>query len=209
MYYTQGASKRLDKTITSVEEFVEHLSFLGRMSTELPALEKEYNVVNKMFTIAKDYNVMIQPEDMALYQTLSPSFQHLKVSSVLVMTSHRNEIAYCSDAFFFFIVNILQYCLFQSTILYCEAKKDDNIRKFSTQLDTLIGNIRSTLMNLKSRVQDPELLHNDTHPLSALETIRILSEEVQTLSVKARSYASYQDRFGSSLSKPKKSYYGE
>ena len=75
----QGASKRLDKTITSVEEFVEHLSFLGRMSTELPALEKEYDVINKMFTIAKDYNIHILPEDMALYQTLSPSFQHLKV----------------------------------------------------------------------------------------------------------------------------------
>ncbi|XP_035825271.1 dynein heavy chain 6, axonemal [Aplysia californica] len=170
----KGASKRLDKTILKVEEFVEHLSFLGRMSTELPALEKEYNVVNKMFTIAKDYNIDIMPEDMALYQTLSPSFQHLK-----------------------------------STILYCEAKKDDNIRKFSSQLDTLISDIRSTLMDLKSRVQDPELLHTDTHALSALETVRLLQEEVQTLSVKARSYASYQDRFGSSLSKQKRGYYGE
>ncbi|RUS88168.1 hypothetical protein EGW08_004065, partial [Elysia chlorotica] len=169
----KGASKRLDKTITTVEEFVEHLSFLGRMSTELPALEKEYDVINKMFTIAKDYNIMIMPEDMALYQTLSPSFQHLK-----------------------------------STVLYCEAKKDDNIRKFSSQLDTLINNIKSTLMNLKSRVQDPELLHADTHALSALEAIRLLQEEVQTLSVKARSYASYQDRFGSSMSKQRRSYYG-
>ncbi|CAL1542608.1 unnamed protein product, partial [Lymnaea stagnalis] len=170
----KGSSKRLDKTIISVEEFVEHLSFLGRMSTELPALEKEYDVVNKMFTIAKTYKVYIQPEDMALYQTLSPSFQHLK-----------------------------------STILYCEAKKDDNIRKFSSQLDTLIGNIRSMLMNLKTRVQDPELLHVDTHPLSALEATRLLQEEVQVLSAKARSYASYQERFGSSLSKQRKSFYGE
>ncbi|GFO34548.1 dynein heavy chain 1, axonemal, partial [Plakobranchus ocellatus] len=170
----KGASKRLDKRILTVEEFVEHLSFLGRMSTELPALEKEYDVINKMFTIAKDYGIVLQPEDMALYQTLAPSFQHLK-----------------------------------STILYCEAKKDDNIRKFSSQLDTLINNIKATLMNLKSKVQDPELLHADTHALSALEAIRLLQEEVQTLSVKARSYASYQDRFGSSMSKQKKSYYGE
>ncbi|KAH9496161.1 Dynein heavy chain 6, axonemal [Bulinus truncatus] len=174
MTIIKGASKRLDKTIFTVEEFVEHLSFLGRMSTELPALEKEYDVVNKLFTIAKVYKVTIKAEEMALYQTLSPSFQHLK-----------------------------------STILYCEAKKDDNIRKFSSQLDTLIGNIKTSLMDLKIRVQDPELLHVDTHPLSALEATRLLQEEVHILSIKARSYASYQERFGSSLSKQRKSYYGE
>ena len=75
----QGASQRLDKFPNTVEEFVDHLSFLGRMSTELPALEKEYNVVHKMFTIARDFNVYVHPEDLALYKTLAPSFQHLKV----------------------------------------------------------------------------------------------------------------------------------
>ncbi|XP_059157269.1 dynein axonemal heavy chain 6-like [Physella acuta] len=170
----KGASKRLDKTIVSVEEFVDHLSFLGRMSTELPALEKEYDVVNKMFTIAKSYQIYIKPEEMALYQTLAPSFQHLK-----------------------------------TTILFCEAKKDDNIRKFSSQLETLINDIRAALMDLKTRVHDPELLHIDTHPLSALETTRFLQEEVKVLSLKARSYASYQERFGSSMSKQRKNYYGD
>ncbi|KAK7488391.1 hypothetical protein BaRGS_00020365, partial [Batillaria attramentaria] len=170
----KGASRRLDKFPDTVEEFVDHLSFLGRMSTELPALEKEYNIVNKMFTIARDYNVDIHPEDLALYKILAPSFQHLK-----------------------------------STILYCEAKKDDNIRKFSSHLDTLIDNIRTKLMELKSRVQDPDLLHEETMAVSALETIRNLQEEVQTMSVRARSYASYQERFGSSLSRTKKSYYGD
>lgn len=98
---------------------------------------------------------------------------------------------------------------FQSTILYCEAKKDDNIRKFSSHLDTLIHNICSKLMDLKSQVRDPDLLHADTMAVSALETIRNLQEEVQSLSVRARSYGSYQERFGSSLSNPKKGYYGE
>lgn len=64
-------------------------------------------------------------------------------------------------------------------------------------------------MNLKTRVHDPELLHIDTHPLSALETTRFLQEEVKVLSLKARSYASYQERFGSSMSKQRKNYYGE
>ncbi|XP_070181014.1 dynein axonemal heavy chain 6-like [Littorina saxatilis] len=168
----KGASRRLDQFPATVEEFVDHLSFLGKMSTELPALEKEYNIVNKMFTIARDYNVDQQPEHLALYKTLAPSFQHLK-----------------------------------STILYCEAKKDDNIGKFSSDLDTLIHNIRFKLMELKSRVQDPDLLHEETMAVSALETIQNLQEEVQGMSVRARSYASYQERFGSSLSQKKIGYY--
>ena len=78
----QGACKKLDHYPESVEEFVEHLSFLGKMSQEMPALEKEYNIVTKLYTIARDFEVSIEPEELALYQTLSPSFQHLKVSIV-------------------------------------------------------------------------------------------------------------------------------
>ena len=62
-----------------MEEFVEHLSFLGRMAAELPALEREYTVVTRLFTISKDFDMKILPEELALYQTLMPSFQHLKV----------------------------------------------------------------------------------------------------------------------------------
>ena len=69
----------MDHYPESVEEFVEHLSFLGKMSQEMPALEREYTIVTKLYTIAKDFEVEIEPEDLALYQTLSPGFQHLKV----------------------------------------------------------------------------------------------------------------------------------
>lgn len=62
-----------------MEEFVEHLTFLSKIGSELPALENEFVLVNKLFTIAKDFSVNILPEDMALYQTLAPSFQGLKV----------------------------------------------------------------------------------------------------------------------------------
>ena len=79
MIFVQSASKKLDHMPQSVEEFVEHLSFLSRMGSELPSLEKEYFVVTRLFTIAKDFDVPIQPEELALYQTLMPSFQHLKV----------------------------------------------------------------------------------------------------------------------------------
>lgn len=59
------------------------------------------------------------------------------------------------------------------------------------------------------QVRDPDLLHIDTNAMGALETIKFLQEEVQMLSVKARSYASYQERFGSSLSHSKRGLIGE
>lgn len=65
-----------------MEEFVEHLSFLGKMSSELPALEREFDIVNKLFTIAKDYNVQVTDEELALYQTLGPDFVTLKVCKI-------------------------------------------------------------------------------------------------------------------------------
>ncbi|KAK3576323.1 hypothetical protein CHS0354_039732 [Potamilus streckersoni] len=170
----KGASRKLDLYPASVEQFVEHLAFLSKMSSEMPALDKEFIIVNKLFTIAKDYTSSIHPEELALFQTLGPGFQHLK-----------------------------------STILYCEAKKDENIRKFSHDLDSLIYSIVTKLLELKGRVRDPELLHPDSMAVSALETIRILQEEVQELSAKARSYGTYQERFGSSLSSSKKNLIGE
>ena len=55
------------------------------------------------------------------------------------------------------------FCGFlQSAILFAEAKKDDNIRKFSTDLDNLIENIRSRILDIKSSVRDPVLLNGDT-----------------------------------------------
>ena len=59
------------------------------------------------------------------------------------------------------------------------------------------------------KVRDPDLLHIDTNAMGALETIKFLQEEVQMLSVKARSYGSYQERFGSSLTNSKRGLIGE
>ncbi|XP_053383042.1 dynein axonemal heavy chain 14-like [Mercenaria mercenaria] len=85
LHTDMGASKKLDHYPKSVEEFVEHLSFLGKMSSELPALEREFEIVNKLFTIAKDYNVKVTDEQLALYQTLGPDFITLKVLPVITL----------------------------------------------------------------------------------------------------------------------------
>ncbi|XP_052105827.1 dynein axonemal heavy chain 6-like isoform X2 [Mytilus californianus] len=170
----KGAARKLDNYPKSVEQFVEHLTFLSKISSELPALENEFLLVNKLFTIAKDYLVNILPEEMALYQTLAPSFQGLK-----------------------------------NTILYNEAKKDENIRKFSRDLDTLIQQIRSELNKKKEEVKNPDLLSIDTDPGRAINTIEVAQEDVQSLSKRIHSYVTYQERFGSSLANSKKNMFGE
>nr|XP_018672447.1 dynein heavy chain 6, axonemal-like [Ciona intestinalis] len=167
----RNAVRRLDSDPGTVEQFVDHLTFLARTITEMPALDKEYFVVTRLFTIIKQYGVYMDPENLAVFHTLVPAFQHLK-----------------------------------SSILFCEAKKDDNILRFSSDLDKHIHELRYQLFDLKNKVAAPNLLSTESLSVVALETVKLLSEEVESLSGKARSYANYQDRFGSSFSNNKKVY---
>ena len=72
----------------------------------------------RLFTIIKEYGVPVEAEHLALFQTLVPSFQHLK-----------------------------------TTILFYEAKKDDNILHFSGDLDQQIDKLRYQLFSLKNKVR--------------------------------------------------------
>lgn len=100
-----------------MEEFVEHLTFLGQISSELPSLEQQYKTVIQLYSVAKDYGINIPSEETALYQSLIPSFQQLK-----------------------------------SAVLFCEAKKDEDIVKFSGDLDKYISNLHFHLMEFKIKV---------------------------------------------------------
>ena len=88
----------------------------------------------------------------------------------------------------------------QSTILYCEAKKDENIQRFSRALDELVVIVRRELTSIKNKVRSPALLDADNIPQVAAERIKFLTEELENLATKTRNYATYQERFGSSMS---------
>nr|XP_015200682.1 PREDICTED: dynein heavy chain 14, axonemal isoform X2 [Lepisosteus oculatus] len=163
-----GALKKLDKEIENVEEFVDHLTFLGRITLEMPALERQYDFVTQLYTIAKDYRIPISPEELALYQILVPSFQHLK-----------------------------------STVLICETNRDDNVVRFSGDLGVYLNRLRYELIHVKTKVNNPVLLHSETSPNVAKEIIQSLTEEVEIFSQKAHSYSSYRELLGSSISTKK------
>lgn len=44
----RAACRKLDAEPSSVEQFVEHLTFLARLETEMVSLEKEFTVVNRL-----------------------------------------------------------------------------------------------------------------------------------------------------------------
>lgn len=84
--------------------------------------------------------------------------------------------------------------------MYCEAKRDENIAQFTRSLDELIGTVRRDLVNIKNKVCSPALLDVDSIPQVATEKLKLLKEDLANLSIKARNYATYQERFGSSMS---------
>ncbi|OCT79469.1 dynein heavy chain 14, axonemal [Xenopus laevis] len=159
-----NALRKLNKDLRGVEEFVEHLTFLGQISSEVPSLEREYSTIMQLYSIANEYSIAISPEETAHYQSLIPSFQQLK-----------------------------------SAILFYEAKKDENIVRFSGDLDKYISQLHLELIEFKVKVRNPLLLQGDIFPRKALEIIRTLLEEFEVLANKARCYSSYQERFGSSV----------
>ncbi|GCC20829.1 hypothetical protein chiPu_0019397, partial [Chiloscyllium punctatum] len=76
------AIQRLDKEPDTIDLFGEHLMFLSHIGADMPMLEREFSAVTQFYAIAKEFNVPVPPEELALYQILIPSFQNLK-SSVL------------------------------------------------------------------------------------------------------------------------------
>ncbi|XP_072106568.1 dynein axonemal heavy chain 6-like, partial [Mobula birostris] len=86
----------------------------------------------------------------------------------------------------------------KSNILYFEAIKESNIKKFSANLERDISNLYNDLMQVKYKVRNPALLQAATRPHNALETINALILEVSSIAGRARTYSNYQDRFCSS-----------
>ncbi|XP_051881424.1 dynein axonemal heavy chain 6-like [Pristis pectinata] len=86
----------------------------------------------------------------------------------------------------------------KSNILYFEAIKESNIKKFSADLERDISNLYYDLTQVKYKVRNPTLLLAETSPHKALEAIDALMLEVSSIAGRARTYSNYHDRFCSS-----------
>lgn len=87
--------------------------------------------------------------------------------------------------------------------MYCEAKKDERIQKFSQDLDFIVEGFTKQLYNLSNQIRNPALLESDS-TYDVLETITYLKEELQHLIVKAKNFSNYEEAFSSAMSSSKK-----
>ena len=67
-------------------------------------------------------------------------------------------------------------------------------------LKDIVLKLGKYLQKVKNSVRSSVLLDDDVAPQAALENIQLLMEDVDIIGQRARNYASYQDRFGDSLS---------
>jgi hypothetical protein len=88
--------------------------------------------------------------------------------------------------------------------LYTEAQCEENIRKFTIDLNTLINKVHKDSIELKVRLQSPALLSSDTNIQIANENLTLFQEMIEKLVEKAKNYASFQERFGNTLKQVKK-----
>ena len=77
---------------------MERLNLQARVTRELPQLEQEFVKVNKLYSLAINFDVYVHPEEMALYQTLMPSFHNLKVNKLLLLMQITSNVSGISEA---------------------------------------------------------------------------------------------------------------
>lgn len=89
-------------------------------------------------------------------------------------------------------------------ITYCEAKKDDNIQKFSEDLDSIVRNLSNQLHMLTYEIRNPMFIEEAMTSSTALENLGYLKDDLSKLNESAKSFAAYETLFTSALSTPKK-----
>lgn len=76
--------------------------------------------------------------------------------------------------------------------------------KFSGDLEKLMEEMAKRVASLKNDVMDPLFLSLDTMAIVALQRIEVLADEVHHMLTSARNFASYRERFTSSLTRTRK-----
>ncbi|GAB1605440.1 dynein axonemal heavy chain 6 isoform X2 [Argonauta hians] len=74
----QDGQFRLEFRPSSTEEFVKSLKFLAKIEERIDPLDDEVYFVKQLYDLIELYAIPIPPEDLAVYQTVSPSISNVK-----------------------------------------------------------------------------------------------------------------------------------
>ena len=83
----------------------------------------------------------------------------------------------------------------QSSLLYTEGQCDENVQKFTVDLNELIQKLYDETLELKIKSKDTSLLTSETRVETALDIIAILQESLGRLNERAKNYSAFQERF--------------
>ncbi|XP_063079957.1 dynein axonemal heavy chain 6-like [Engraulis encrasicolus] len=90
MEVIQSALRNLQSSSETLDEFVDHLNFLSEISVKLPGLERQYHFLVQLYSIVKQFNIIIPAENLALFRHLIYSFANLK-STILICETKRDD----------------------------------------------------------------------------------------------------------------------
>ncbi|XP_053239011.1 dynein axonemal heavy chain 14 isoform X1 [Podarcis raffonei] len=84
------AVAKLSKELLTVDGFIEHLLYLQQISEELPKIKIQYNSLSELYFIAKDYDIFLPLQQLALYQTVVRTLQNLQ-STILICEKMKDD----------------------------------------------------------------------------------------------------------------------
>ncbi|KAJ3183889.1 Dynein heavy chain 6, axonemal [Geranomyces variabilis] len=137
---------------SNVEGFVEYLEWLEKVKESMPLVEQLYDEVTRLYKQMEQHKIVIQPTDLALYQTLGPTLRQLK-----------EVVDMASDT------------------------KEENISKFSVELDKALSDLMTEVSDIRNRAQDPMVLNVGAKSELVIKFLEDLRAQLETIDVtKAR-----------------------
>lgn len=89
--------QKLECDPIEIEEFLEHFTFLGTVSSKISKLEKEYSTVAQLYSVLRYYQIHISEEQVAIYKVLLTKFGQLKTAVKLNETNKDAAVARFRD----------------------------------------------------------------------------------------------------------------
>eukprot|EP01135_Chromosphaera_perkinsii_P001002 Nk52_evm16s156 gene=Nk52_evmTU16s156 len=155
-----SSSKQLSTKPGTVEEFVESLHFLEQLNSQIATITEKFNLVTRLYSLMDEYKIKAAPEEIALYQTLVPSFSQLKAS-----------------------------------IAYCEARKEDRITHYTTELEASINKLKEKISLLKGKIEDPRFMDINSYAVDSIAGLNHFRISLENISKESVTLAKYQVHF--------------
>ncbi|KAJ1555299.1 Dynein heavy chain 6, axonemal, partial [Nowakowskiella sp. JEL0078] len=147
----------LNSPSQNVEGFVEYLGWLEKIKDTMNLVENFYDEITRLYNLMEAHKIVIQPTDLALYQTLGPSLRQIK-----------EALDMATDT------------------------KEENISKFTSELDHSTSELMNEVSDIRNRAQDPMVLNPGAKSdlvISFLEELCNQLERIETLRVRYEMWA--------------------